>query len=270
MMTALRRKLNVYAAFAAMVPKEFLAYNVWVWTQLIAQLLSMTIFVYFWRGVYAGTNTLSGLNLEQTLNYVLLAQILMPIVETRVIFRFGFLLRQGSIGVELVRPVDFQWRAYVENLANLAVLVLQELPLVLVAVLVFGLHLASDPLTWCAFVVTLVMGQSILFFFDFAFACLAFYSTETWGLSVVRIGVATFFGGALVPLTMMPDWLQQLAAALPFAQAIYVPITFLSGITPATSLPQVLLVQLAWLAALVVLSRAFFGIALRQVTVQGG
>jgi len=71
----------------------------------------------------------------------------------------------------------------------------------------------------------------------------------------VRIGVATFFSGALVPLTMMPAGLQNLAAALPFAQTIFVPVSFLSGITPVANAPQVWLVQLAWLVALLIVSR---------------
>lgn len=270
MIASFRRSFNIYAAFAAMVPKEFLAYNVWVIMEFIAQILSMTIFAFFWRAAYSETNTLSGLSLQQTINYILLAQVLMPIVETRVIFSFGFLQREGRIAVELLRPVDFQLRNYVENLAHLGIFVVQQLPLFLIAWLVFGLEFPADALTWLAFAVTLLLGQSILFFFDWLFACLSFYSTETWGLSVVRIGVATFFSGALVPLTMMPGWLQALAAALPFAQTVFVPVAFLSGITPLASLPQVLLTQIGWLVALVVISRAAFRVAVRKVTVQGG
>ncbi len=128
----------------------------------------------------------------------------------------------------------------------------------------------TDPLVWIVFLISLTLGASILFLFDWIFASLAFYSTETWGLSVVRIGVATFFSGALVPLTMMPTWLQDVAAALPFAQTIFVPVSFLSGITPIANALQVWLVQLAWLAGLLVLSRWVFSRAVRQVTVQGG
>jgi ABC-type uncharacterized transport system permease subunit len=37
---------------------------------------------------------------------------------------------------------------------------------------------------------------------------------------------------------MMPAWLQGLAAALPFAQAIAVPVSLLSGITPLAEAPR--------------------------------
>jgi viologen exporter family transport system permease protein len=267
---SIRRTFNIYSAIAAIVPQQFLAYSIWVWMQYVVQILSMTIFVYFWRAVFANTSTLGGLNLQQTLNYILLAQILMPVIETRDVFRFGFLIRSGQVAIELLRPLDFQLRFYVENLAFLAIFVVQKLPLFLIAWLVFGLQLPADPLAWGAFAISLILGQSALFFFDWTFACLAFYSTETWGLSVLRVGVGTFFSGALIPLTMMPGWLATLANALPFAQAIYIPISFFSGITPVTSAPQVWLIQLFWLVGLVAISRWVFGIALRRVTVQGG
>jgi len=270
MIQSLRRQANIYGAIAAMVPKEYSAYSVWVWMQFVVQVLSMMIFVYFWRAVYAGASTLGGLDLQQTINYILLAQILMPLVETRMIFSFGFMVRNGGIAVELLRPLDFQGRFYVENLAGLGVFAVEKLPLLLIAIVFFGLQLPVDLGVWIVFAVSLILGTTILFLFDWIFACIAFYSTETWGLSVVRVGIATFFSGALVPLTMMPGWLQGIAAALPFAQTIYVPVSFLSGITPVANAPQVWLVQLAWLAVLLVLSRWVFGRAVRQVTVQGG
>ncbi len=270
MIQSFRRSFNIYGAMAAMVPKEFLAYNIWAWMQFVVQILSMTIFVYFWRAVYANTNTIAGLNLQQTLNYILLAQVLTPMVETRAIFEFGYLIRSGQISMELLRPLDLQLAWYVQNLTRLALFVIQELPLFLIAIIFFGLQLPASPLAWLAFAVSLLLGQSVLFFFDWIFACIAFYSTETWGLSVVRIGMATFFSGALVPLTMMPGWLQDIAAVLPFAQAIYVPISFFSGITPVSNAPQVWLVQLLWLVGLILISRWVFRGAVKQVTVQGG
>jgi ABC-2 type transport system permease protein len=94
--------------------------------------------------------------------------------------------------------------------------------------------------------------------------------TETWGLSVVRVGAGSFFSGALVPLVMMPGWLQNVVAAMPFAQALAVPISFLSGIATLADAPRIWLIQLVWLVSMLVLSRAVFNLAVRKVTVQGG
>ncbi len=272
MIQACRRQISIYAAVAAMEAKLYLAYNYYVVVEYVLQILSMIIYVYFWQAVYAGaaSPTLGGLTLQQTINYILLARILAPLLETRTIFRFGHLVRSGDFAIELVRPTDFLTRQYVEQFTGIGIFFVQKAPLFVLAWAAFGLQLPADPAAWGAFAVSMLLGQSVLFFFDWIFACLAFYSTETWGLSMVRTGVAAFFSGALVPLVMMPGWLQEVAAAMPFAQALAVPAAFLSGVTSVADAPRVWLGQLAWLVGLAAVSRLVFSVAVRKVTVQGG
>ena len=255
---------------AATAAKARLAYNMWVWADFFVTFASMFIFVYFWRAVYEGTSILGGLSLSQTVNYILLARLLAPLLESRTIFFFGFMIRQGQIAVELTRPLDLQARIMVESFTELFVFLVQRLPLFLIAWLIFGMRLPTDPALWLAFFISLVLGQIVLFLFDWMFACLAFYVTETWGLSVVRVAAGSFFSGAIVPLVMMPAWLQKLAAVMPFAQALSVPVSFLSGITTFGDAPRIWLIQIFWLLVLLVLSRLVFNVAVRKVTVQGG
>jgi ABC-2 type transport system permease protein len=262
---------SVYGAVAAMTPKLFLAYRAWAWVELLSQILFMAILVFFWRAVYAASGgTLGGLSVAQTVNYIVIAQILAPLVENRLVFDMGWRLREGQVAIDLLRPADFQMRFYVDALTSLMLYAALKLPLVVLGVLAFGLRLPTDPLAWIGFFVALVLGHAVVFFFDWLFACLAFYTTETWGLSVMRVAMGTFFSGALLPLSIMPHALRVVAEALPFAQTIYVPAALLSGITAPGDAPRVWLVQLAWLIGLVVTSRLFFRVAVRKITVQGG
>ncbi|MFP4344602.1 MAG: ABC transporter permease [Anaerolineales bacterium] len=269
-MTALRRRTRAYAAIAAMMPKVFMAYNTWFWVEFFVQILYMTVFVFFWRAVYADQATIAGLNLRATLNYVLLAQVMVPLVENDLILQFGGLLHQGQIVVELLRPLDFQEQQYLQSVALSATNLLMKLPLLLIGWLLFGLRIPADPRVWGAFLVALVLGHAVLFCFDWILACLTFYTTEAWGLHVVRSGVALFASGALIPLRIMPDGVERMVRLLPFAQALDVPISLLSGVTPVAEAPRLWLGQLAWLLGLFVTSRLIFHLAVRKVTVQGG
>ncbi len=269
-MRYLQRITRVYGAVLAMVPKFYMAYRAWVWAEFVVQIISMTILVFFWRGVYADSATLSGLSLATTLNYILIAQLLLPLIENRLIFNFGWMIREGQVAIDLLRPLDFQGRFYVDAVGNLVLNLLLKVPLLIIAVLFFGLQLPSDPAVWAAFIIALLLGHAVLFFFDWIFSCLAFYSTETWGLSVVRVAVATFFSGSLVPLQMLPDWLRGIATALPFAQSVAVPVSLLSGITPLGDAPGVWAIQGLWLIGLLIVSRIVFNVSVRKITVQGG
>jgi ABC-2 type transport system permease protein len=270
MLTTLRRKAGIYAAFAAAVPKTFLAYRIWVWMEMVVQVIWLIVMSAFWHAVYMGQGTIGGLGITQTLNYILLAQAFLPLLNGDAIFYFGHMVREGEVVIELLRPIDFQGRRYAEALAGMATTLALKIPLLAVAVLFFGLRLPTNPLVWGAFLVAMLLGHAVLFCFDWIFGCLAFYSTETWGLSVLREGMAIFFSGALVPLALMPGWLQRIAGALPFAQALYAPLAILSEITPLSDVWRVWLGQLAWLIVLLSLSRAIFARTVRRVTVQGG
>lgn len=271
MITTMRRRLHIYGAFAAVIPKVFMAYSIWVWMQYIVQIIAIIIMVAFWTAVYANQETLSGLTQAETLNYIVLAQIFIPLANTSgTIFYFGILMREGQMGIELLRPLDFQAATYVRNIAEVGVGLVVQIPLAIVAWLLFHFQLPTDPLIWLAFIISLVLGNAVLFCFDWIVGCVSFYSTETWGLGVMRFSIATFFSGALVPLAMMPDWLQTIAAILPFSHALYVPVSLLSGITPLADMPRIWGIQLVYLLLLGLLSRWVFKVSVRKVTVQGG
>lgn len=271
MTATVRRKLRVYGGMAAVVPKMFMAYSIWVWMDLFVSIISVVIFVAFWEAVYASTSTINGLTLDQTLNYILLAQLFSEAAYvSNVIYDFGAGLREGQIAAALLRPLDYQSAMYVQNLSQLGINLILKIPLGLFIWLVYGLVLPSDPVIWIAFIITMLLGHAVMFFFDWIIGCTAFYSTEIWGMSVVRYSIAVFFSGALIPLTMMPEWLRTIATILPFSQAVFLPVSILSGITPVEEMPRIWLLQLVSLVVLVVLSRRVFGRAVRVITVQGG
>lgn len=266
----LRRNATIYGSFAVMMPKLFLAYAGWVWMELFVQLISITILYFFWQGIYANSPSIGGLSLQQTLNYMILAQIFGWAFSSSSISYLGRLIGDGSISIELLRPVDFQFAYYVSMLAQMGMDIITKMPLLVIGLIFFNLQLPTDPLVWLAFVVSVLVGHAALFCFDWAFACLAFYTTEIWGLGVLRGGIGAFFNGAMIPLKMLPAWLQGIAFALPFAQGVYVPLAILNGIIPLSDVPRALFTQLMWLVGLAILSRVVFKYAVRKVTVQGG
>ncbi len=268
--TALRRQFAIYKAVAGTVPKQFLAYSLWVWVGMLSQIVRTTIFVFFWRAVYSDTTSLGGLNYAQTITYILLAQLLAPLLNGDVISDIGYLIRSGDIVIELVRPVDLQLGRYSKALAWSGVVFIFQLPLLTISLIFFGLQLPGDPLVWLCFAISMILGHGVLFCFNWLFAAVAFYSTEVWGLDNLQSAVNSFFGGELIPLVMMPGWLQTIAGFLPFAQGLYVPVGILSGTLALGNVPRLWLIQIVWLVGLAISSRLFFNFAVRKVTIQGG
>lgn len=270
MIQTARRHVSVYASLFGMIPKLFMAYQIWFWVGLVLSIISMAILVFFWRAIYAETETISGLAQNQTINYILLAFIFMPLTSNDLVWEFGSNLREGLMIHHLLRPVNFQGMNYVQMLGGLAMRLALNIPMVVVAILAFGLRLPSDPATWLAFLVSAMLGFTVMFFFNWFLACFTFYTTEVWGLGVLLEGMNFFLSGALVPLVMMPEWLRTVVLSVPFAQALAVPVGLLTGITPLSDAPRVWLIQILWIIGMWILSTLFFRVAVRKITVQGG
>jgi len=270
MISVLRRKSAAYTAMAAIVPKIFLAYSLWVWVSLLLNIIALVILVFFWQAVYSNTSEIAGLDLQTTLNYIILAQIFRPLADMGLIFEFGYNLREGGIAHALLRPLDFQLSNYVQYQARLVSDLIMQIPLAVVAVLLFRVQLPTDLGTWAAFLITALLGRTILFFFDYMLACLTFYTTEVWGLGVLAFGMGLFFSGSLIPLAMLPPGLQVITTFSPWAQALYVPLSLLLGIQPLEAAPRIWLIQCVMLIAFWVASRLVFKLAVRKITVQGG
>jgi len=262
--------LSGYAALVGMVAKTYLAFNWVVWMRLLQSLVGLVVFVYLWRAIYAQSPTFAGLAFETTIGYIMLARIFQPLGNFDLIFQLGGPLRHGEIVHLLVRPLDIQLAYYAQGLANLGLDLARQLPVALVALLLFQLCWPTDPAVWAVFALSALLGRSVLFCLDWMLGCLTLYVTEPWGLWIACLGLTAFLGGGLVPLVMMPEWLRLIVQNTPFAQAIYVPLSLLSGVAPLSDAPRLLLIQLLWLVGMAPLSRLVFAVAIRRITVQGG
>ena len=88
----------------------------------VVQVITLVIFVNFWKAVYGTQETLGGLVLPQMLNYVILARLFAEAAFVpSAVYEFGDLMREGRVGIELLRPLDFQFASYVRNVAQLLV-----------------------------------------------------------------------------------------------------------------------------------------------------
>lgn len=263
--------VRAYGAAAAMMPKLFLAYQFQIWINVALEIITLVITTAFWHAVFAQQNTVVGLTATQTLNYVLLARIFHDgVYQTNMLRTMGELVAEGGILTTLLRPLDFQAAMYWQNVVHLGLNTMMRLPLALFAALFLGLRFPTTPGLWLAFAVTLLLGHAVMFCFDWILACVVFYTTDAWGLAAARAGFALFFSGALVPLAMMPEPLRSVAAVLPFSQAVYAPISVLSGLTPPSEIPRLWAMQVGYFVVLLLASRLVFSRAVRAITVQGG
>lgn len=82
--------------------------------------------------------------------------------------------------------------------------------------------------------------------------------------------VVMFLAGMYVPLPLLPDWAQGVLTVLPFRGIMDVPFRLWSGDIPPAEAPLLVVQQLAWSAAFILLGRWMLGRGTRRLVLQGG
>lgn len=266
--------MAVYAAVAWRSFRRYATYR----AATIAGVFTNTIFgfilAFTYLALWSTSPHLGGYDAEQALIYVWLGQSLMV---TNAIFGGGFQdefaarIRTGDIAVDLYRPVDLQawWLASDLGRAGFQLLG-RGLPPTVVGALAFRLHLTTDPVLWAAFGVSVLLGIVVSFGIRYLVVLVGFWLLDARGVQQLAGVCGMFFSGMLLPLTVFPGRLGDIAQLLPWSALLQVPADVLLGRYAGHGLLQVLGFQAVWAVALLVGGRALSAVATRKVVVQGG
>ncbi len=87
---------------------------------------------------------------------------------------------------------------------------------------------------------------------------------------MLATSVIEFFAGAVIPLPFFPEALQPVMYALPFASMQNTPFMIYVGHISDSEIVKSMVLQVIWLAVLVIAGRLLMKHALKKVVVQGG
>ncbi|KUH36786.1 MULTISPECIES: ABC transporter permease [Streptomyces] len=217
---------------------------------------------------------LGGYDLPEALAYVWLGQALLAACslmgggfEDELIER----IRTGDIAVDLHRPADLQawWLAADLGRAAFQLLGRGAVPMA-VGACAFDLALPEHPLTWPAFLVSVALGVVVSFAVWFLVALSVFWLMDGAGVVQVAWLSGLFFSGMLLPLTVFPGGLGEVARMLPWASMLQVPADVFLEKRTGWGLLEAYAFQAGWALVLLGAGRLLQAVATRRVVVQGG
>ena len=104
------RSLPAYLQIVNMGIQMIAAYRVQAILETASMLLQVFLLRAIWEAVYAGQNQLDGRPLSLVIAYVTIATIQNWLLSPNLAYFLAELVRDGSVGIELVRPVPFLGR----------------------------------------------------------------------------------------------------------------------------------------------------------------
>lgn len=264
--------LRMGAAFLRSEFYNISIYRVSFWLNFIYTFLMMYSVGYVWRALYAANPTVTGTSLSQMISYAVLGVALEAILHPRNGPQFYIMeqVRKGTIEMDILKPVDFQFYMFAKNMGGLAVRFLfLVLPSLVAAYFLFSLNLPSLS-ALIGFICSLACSVIISFFLNFI---IGLFSMVTMNIKNINWGynaVLRFFSGQMVPLWIFPGVLKILGDILPFRCIYAIPASIYIGNYAGTDMLGALGVQGIWIILLFISSRLLMKKVFAKVMIQGG
>nr|WP_090581357.1 ABC transporter permease [Paenibacillus sp. OV219] len=233
------------------------------------------MFIMIFQAFYAHSVSTPPMTLSAVITYTWLKQAFLVFIMLwlRDNELFG-LITSGNIAYELCRPSEIYGLWYAKLLATrLSSALLRCFPLLLVTLFLprpYRLELPPDLLTLVLFVVVLLVGLLLVVAISMLIYISVFVTMSPGGSLMLFSIFGEFLAGLIIPVPLMPGWMQNIVYMLPFHWTADFPFRVFTGELSKTETLSGLAAQAAWLVGLIALGKILMNKALRGVVVQGG
>lgn len=266
-------KLKKYITLTRAGIIEALQFRLSFVVMVIGNLLYLIVMYFLWKAIYAssGSETVNGMTFTDTLIYLVLATALFNFMEMYTVWEIGRAIQSGKIVLDLLKPMDYRRYLFWSYSGTFVTqFFLTFLPtFIAVSLLTNGaIHLGLNLLY---FVLSVVMAVSINYSIDFFVGTICLFTESIWGINIMKQVIVLLLSGATIPLAFFPETLRGAVQYMPFASIYNAPLTMLLNANPdAETVLRTLGMQLFWCIAMTVVSRLFWKVSVRQITVNGG
>lgn len=255
----------------------------------LMRFLPMITQIFLWSAIYSaapppsagGAKSIAGYQFSDMIAYYLLAMVgrafsSMPGLAGGI----GRSIRDGTIKKYLIQPVDMIGFLLLQRIAH-------KLVYYLVAILPFALvfYLCRDyfetgwpdPVTFLAFVASLIMAFLLGFYLEAAIGMIGFWFLEVSSLLFVYMLISYFLSGQMFPLDLLDKFSVvgsvtwgDVVRASPMQYLAYFPAAVFLGKIQGSRLVWGLVIELSWLVFFIVACRVGFSRGVRRYSAFGG
>lgn len=237
---------------------------------MASAVLSFLIQIFLWQALL-GTGVRNDTSFPDMLLYVLINSFLLQLTRTDVAGIIESAMIDGTISMELLRPISYKGYMLSETLGKNAYGTLTAtVPVFLLGMFFITGAVLPDLIHILLFTLSALLGIALTFEVTYLAGLLAFWLQRCWFIRVYLNGLKSIFGGTMVPIWFYPEILKKLSYFLPFRYMTFEPINIF---LMKSSIDQAWISMLAaflWLIGLSLADKLVWRAATKKLTVNGG
>ena len=232
----------------------------------------MMIFIYM---AFYSNGSEVGMSLSEIITYTWLHQACYGLLSIRQNDKeIAKSIRDGSVAYEIIRPYNLYFWWYIKVLSKrVASGLLRFLPVLIFAFLLpkpYGLSIPYSFTSFLLFMITLILGILLVAALNLLVYTIAFYTYNSNGISSILNVFMELLSGGLVPVVMLPLFIQKSTYYLPFRLISDLPFRVYSGNIYSLNALAGIILQIIWLIILLFVGNLIVKKSLKKVFNQGG
>ncbi|MDD6491965.1 MAG: ABC-2 family transporter protein [Firmicutes bacterium] len=250
-----------------------LSFRASTYLRIAGNLVYLVIIYFLWKAIFASspTDTVNGMTFYDTMIYLVLAAAMFNFMDTFVVWWIGDDYQTGEIVLYLTKPIDYQPYLFCARFGNCVIsFFVTFMPTFIIVYFVTRGSILLG-INMLFFVVSILLATAVNFCVDFFVGTICFYTQSVWGVNIMKEVVVSLLSGATIPLAFFPAGLRRVVDVLPFQAIYHIPLHVLTDKTMnIVDYMSSIGIQLLWIAVMLGISRLFWKVSVKGLTVNGG
>jgi ABC-2 type transport system permease protein len=231
---------------------DALAYRAEMLVWVLATTMPL-IMLALWVSVAQG-EPIGGYDEDRFVAYFLATFVVRQLTGSWAAWQMNMDIRDGTLGMRLLRPVHPLVVYAVENIAALPMRCIVSLPMACILLATVASHLSRGWAMWGLWCVSMLGAWLITLLANFAIGTLAFALESSIKVMDAWLALFFVFSGYLLPVTLFPPALARIGDVLPFRYQIGLPVELMTSAHSIDLAVSLVARQWAWVAIFFVVS----------------
>jgi ABC-2 type transport system permease protein len=261
---------STYLALFKISLKDKIAYFKDYMFSAVGRTLTYVLMIFVWNIIYFGGHftTIKNFNLLQIDAYFVIGSALFLLINSNNDYIVSNDMKMGNVAKSLIKPLSYVYSVFIESFSENILL----LPSVLI-VIFFTLYytgLVTTLFSIITVIIIIIIAYLIINILQFMIGSFAIYTSSAFGISILFFNIIEILGGAIMPLTFFPSYVNNIVMLMPFQLFTYVPASILIGSIPSSTYIYYIFFGLFWLFIIAFVGYIFWNHVKKKISSVGG
>lgn len=221
--------LSVYRIEARMSVQRQAQYRGAAFISVLGFLVEPIVYLIVWRTVAEQAGAINGYGVDEFTSYYIVWTLVRVFNLALAPGAWDWWVQSGRIANDLLHPTNPYHRTLAGFAGSKVVWIALWVPIALFLVVLFRPGFSPNLLEGTVFLVSAWAGFVIRFNVLWLLGLISFWTTKAQALIDVIIAMELLLSGRLVPMAVMPEWVQVVSSWLPFKWTFQFPIEVFIG-----------------------------------------